>query len=68
MYPDSFILDLVVISECVVLPVVPFKCYVRAIQVLRKRSLNVTSWNGGEGGVKFPGEKRYVTLEWPKTQ
>ena len=57
MYPDSFILDLVVISECVVLPVVPFKCYVRAIQVLRKRSLNVTSWNGGGGGCQISRRK-----------
>ena len=53
----------------------PFKCYVTpwgvgGCQLSQKKRyegvrFNVISVTRGGGGVKFPGKKRYVTLEWP---
>ena len=56
----------------------PFKCYVTQWRVggcrlSRKKRyegvrFNVISVTNGWVGVKFPGKKRYVTLEWPLYQ
>ena len=53
----------------------PFKCYVMQMGVggvkfsREKRyegvRFNVISVTRGRVGVQIPGEKRYVTLEWP---
>ena len=53
----------------------PFKCYVTQMGVVtfsRKKCYegvwsNVISVTRGWVGVKFPGKKRYVTLDWPLT-
>ena len=44
------------------------KCCVTQLVIALRRCgsmLLLTLWGGGWVGVKFPGKKRYVTLEWP---
>ena len=43
------------------------RCTVQRYEALQGGGGGGGGRGGGEGGVKFSGRKRYVTLEWPLT-